>query len=250
MKSGFITPTDKIELAPHELLAFAHDYCKSHEAEGFRNFSQQYAFVDSQEKMDLAEIVNPAYEYVLKELKWIQVGTLVAHEDAYVTFSASDNTLEVCELNSDNYEELTSRKGKFITRITCLNNFWFLANKKEFSLKNGFVLQDGTLIGYNLCCHAQIAKALVNYLGTNNEAINFYFKIFDESCYEDLFVRLLGFVKAGNYGPNKVIMYTPELASPAQQKMVDVYKMLGFRVDELPPFDLDSSKQMIKTLKF
>ena len=40
MKSGFITPTDKIELKPHELVAFAHDYCKIHDFKDFKTFAE------------------------------------------------------------------------------------------------------------------------------------------------------------------------------------------------------------------
>lgn len=242
MKSGFITPTDKIELKPHELVAFAHDYCKIHDFKDFKTFAEKYNLVD------------PAYEYVLKVLKWIQIGTIVEPVPSYVVsvpvFEGRNDVLEVHELETDKYSHLASGRGKFLSKITFLNKLSFRDNKRNFSLKSGFVLQDGTLVSYKNCTHYLIAKSLVNYLGANNESINTYFQGYDDTCFEDLFVGLLGFIKVGNYGADKVIMYTPELASPTQKKMIEDYRMLGFRIDELPPFDLDSSKEMIKTLKF
>lgn len=242
MKSGFITPTDKIELAPHELLAFAHDYCKEHNFEDFNEFARQYNLVD------------PAYEYLLRVLKWIQVGTVSEQVSAYLlsvpVYGRTTGMLEARELVSDKYEDLKGKKGKFLSNITFLSKFAFRDITRKFSLQSGFVLQDGTLVSYKNYTHYFIAKSLVNYLGANNESINTYFQGYDDTCFEDLFVGLLGFIKVGNYGTDKVIMYTPELASLTQKKLIEDYKMLGFRIDELPPFDLDSSKQMIKTLKF
>lgn len=242
MESGFITPTDKIKLEPHELVSFARDYCKNHNFEDFSLFAGQYNFVE------------PAYEYVLKVLKWIQIGTTAEPEPAYVLsvplLEGMTDTLEVRRLVSDNYEDLSARKGKFLSKITFLSKFAFKDNTRNFNLKSGFVLQDGTLVSYKNYTHYLIAKALVNYLGANNEMINNYFSTFDDTCYEDLFVRLLGFIKVGNYGSDKVVMYTPELSSASQMRMIRDYEMMGFRIDEISPFDLESSKEMIKTLKF
>lgn len=239
MQSGFITPTEKIELAPHELIPFAHDYCKKHNLEDFEAFARQY------------EKVDPAYEYVLRVLKWIQVGTVVEPGPAYVLADPnSKETLEVRELTSYNYGELQERRGRFLSRITYLNHFAFTDKQRNYQMKSGFIMQNGTYVSYKSCTHFLIATSLANYFGANNETFHNYFSIYDSTCYEDLFVGLLGFIKVRVIGHEKVLMYTPELANLDQKKLIKDYRMLGFRIDKIKPYSLETSKEMIKTIKF
>ena len=235
MKSGFATPIGNIELKREEILPFATDYCNSINSVELTNFKREYNYI------------NPDYEFLLRVLKWIQVGSLAYGDDSYII--DDNNSLGIYKLESNNYFDLRKKETKKLISIPYMNNFRFLDSKSSYSLKNGFILHDGTVATYFSRKHVAMSNALVNYYSINNEKVNEYLKDYDPSCYEDLLVTLFGFLKVGTYGDFKAITYAKNIINDCLYQLIYVYKKLGFDAQELSPLDPKKSEILIKSLR-
>ena len=236
MKSGFITKDEKIELKINELLAFATYYCEHYEKEKYQEYEAKH------------QLINPAFDYVIKVLKWIQVGSVSEGENSYLKAGLKDY-MEIRELKSFNYQELIVQEEGLLSKISYLNKFKTYNADRAFEFANGFISGNGLVMTTKKYNHNELSVALANYLAIQNAEIAEIFSWYHISCYEDILTRLLGFIKMGYYDNNAILMLTPELMNSYQKQLIKDYEILGFYIDELKPIDISKSKRLIKSLK-
>lgn len=236
IKSGFITQNGAVELPQSQLLEYAREYCKEMSPRGFDKFSPQYPLGD------------PAYEYVLRFLKWIQIGTTFGLDDSYLV--ASESCFDIHELDSSDYGFVEQKKGKIISSMPFISALKVCDLDRNFILDSGFILDGHILVNYGNYYHLEIAETLANYITTYHKEIGEFLKHYDTTCYEDIFTRLLGFPKVGSYRNMSIVVYTPEIATKDEIRLVKDYGELGFQIQEVTPIDKSLSKKFKKGLKF
>ena len=235
MESGFLTPNGNIEVARKDILAFSKDYCKSIKSVELEKFRQNYKYL------------NGDYEFLLRILKWIQVGSVSFGENSCIIDNR--DSLGVYECKSDNYFGVKKKEARKLLSIEYINTLKFHNQKDTFVLENGFILRDGTLVTSKDEQHIKVCNALLNYYSINSELVNEVLKKYDISCFEDLLISLFGFLKVGSYVEIKAVEYSKKLSNACLDELVFIYERMGFKIFEYEPIDKDLSRDLLLSLR-
>ncbi len=231
MKSGFLTPRGNIEIAREDMLAFAKDYCNSLKSTELDNFRRSYQYVSAD------------YEFLIRVLKWIQVGTVAFGQNTCIM--DDQKSLAIYDCNSDDYFEIKKKETKKILKIEYINTLRFQNQREYLAIKSGFVLRDGTLVSFKQEKYAEMSDILTNYLSLNNKIVNEVLSHYDISRFEELLISLFGFIKVGVYGDIKILEYVKELENETFEELIPIYEKSGFKVYKYKALDKSASKDLL-----
>jgi len=235
MKSGFVTPNGNIEIKREEILKFATDYCNKLNLEELKNFRKKFDYV------------NPDYEYLLRVLKWIQIGSINYGDNSYIVDNG--NSLEIHELESEKYSDLLQKKSKKHMNLYYINKFKFESLEHSLSLQNGYILNDGEAVSYHTLKHFEIANSLINYYSLCNKSVNEILKDYNVKMYEDLLVTLFGFIKVGIYSNLKLVAYAPNIVNEDFMWLIEHFERIGYKVEEFESIDKSASAVLMRSLR-